>query len=380
MKLKSVRWCYLAFGYDCRDEMGVVKKIKMQTKAIDSMAGGCDAIYFHDGIAELFEHKDEKETITELVDMNRIYEQIDQYDYLYYRWGGSDKLFNNILKYSKKNGIINIVEVPTYPMVSAHMGLVKVRLQEKNYWGAIRLFGGVIYIDKILFRIQKRLTDYFVLSSMNQSVKGASTINILNGIKVEAVPQRNIPDNKRDIFTMLVVANVSVWHGIDRIVKGIEKYKGQKDIRLLVVGDGEELPYIKKLVKDTRLNKKVSFEGYKFGAELDSYFDSCDIAIGSLGLHRLKVRPSTLKSKEYMARGIPFIVSKTEADNFDESVYEYLFFIEENEEPLDIEAVMNWYESINLITARQEMRKYAELNYSWDKQMKKVVDAVYKNK
>jgi len=375
----TAKWCYLSFGYSAQDEMGVSKKIKMQAKAIGNISGGCDIFFIHHDMIEVIESGNEGKIIKKLSAKIRISDLVNRYDYLYYRWGGADRHFNNILKCANKNGKINIVEVPTYPITNANIGLVKGRFKNKKYMKAARLFFGTIYIGEILFRIQKRWTNYIVLSSLNQSVKGVNTINIINGIETESVPKRDIPQIRSKRFSMLVVANVSIWHGIDRVIEGIKQYKGEKDIRLIIVGNGEALPFLEKSVKEADLVGKVIFEGCKFGKELDSYFDSCDIAIGSLGLHRLKVRPSTLKSKEYMARGIPFVASRTEEDNFDESIYEYIYFAEEKEGALELENVINWYEKIDLAAARQNMRLYAELNYSWNKQMKRVVDIVYKN-
>lgn len=380
MENMSGKWCYLSFGYSAKDEMGVSKKVKMQAKAICSVLGECDTFFFQHDIIEVIESENKGEIIIRSNNQINIFELVNKYDYFYYRWGGANRYFNHILKCASRNGKINIIELPTYPMTIADFEVVKSRIQNKNYRGAIRLLFGAFYIDEVLFRIQKRWMNYIVLSSFNQKVHGVNTINILNGIEIKSVPERNILKFQSDIFSMLIVANISMWHGIDRIVEGIKRYKGNKKIRLIVVGDGEALPSIKKMVKEAGMDRTVSFEGRKFGKELDSYFDNCDVAIGSLGLHRLKIRPSTLKSKEYMARGIPFVVSKTEEDDFSESVYEYIYFVEENEEPLDIEKIIKWYEKIDLITARNDMRRYANLNYSWNRQMKRVVDIVYKNK
>lgn len=378
MDNKTVKWCYLSFGYSAQDEMGVPKKIKMQAKALNKITGGCDMFFIQRNTIEVIELENEGKIIKKISDPIDILKLVEKYDYLYYRWGGADRYFHNILKYTSKKKI-NIVEIPTYPMTVADMGIVKGRFQNKDYMGAVRLFLGALYIDELLFRIQKKWTNYIVLTSLNQSVRGVDTINIINGIETESVPKRNIPEAHSNTFFMLIVANVSIWHGIDRVIEGIKRYRGKKDIRLIIVGDGEALSFLKKRVNEAKLNGKVTFEGRKFGKELDTYFDRCDIAVGSLGLHRLKVRPSTLKSKEYMARGIPFIGSRTEEDSFDKSIHEYIYFVEENEKPLELEKIINWYEKIDLVIARQNMRIYAESNYSWNKQMERVVNIVYKN-
>jgi len=165
-----------------------------------------------------------------------------------------------------------------------------------------------------------------------------------NGINVSLCPLRN-HDQKGKILYLLFVANVSRWHGIDHIIRGIYEYKNNHLICLHIVGNGKDIPNLKKLVDNLHLSKQVIFHGFKTGDELDSLFNSCHIAVGSLGLHRIGLsESSTLKVREYCARGIPYIIACGDPDFPDD--YPYIFRVPPDESPIDIESVIDFAQKV----------------------------------
>src|SRR5699024_7986971 len=86
------------------------------------------------------------------------------------------------------------------------------------------------------------------------------------------------------------------------------KKNHQVNIVLHVVGQGPATESLIKLVGNLGVSENVIFHGALFGEELDRVFSICTTALSSLALHRKNVLTSSeLKSREYMARGIPFI-------------------------------------------------------------------------
>jgi len=130
------------------------------------------------------------------------------------------------------------------------------------------------------------------------------------------------------------------------------------------------------LTKELNLEKYVIFHGTKTGEDLDKVVDECDIAFGSLGLHRILTDASTLKAREYCARGIPFVMASYDQD-FSEA-FPFVYRIPKDETPVDVSQVIKWYE--NLIKEHpkysMEMRRYAEENLSWDAKMKPVIEKI----
>ena len=180
---------------------------------------------------------------------------------------------------------------------------------------------------------------------------------------------------------MIVVANLCIWHGVDRILAGINKYvqeTGREDIRLMVVGTGNEETNLKKYVEQYGLEKVVSFVGKQTGNALDRYFDDADIAISTMAFFRTGVmKSSTLKSREYCARGIPYVVAN---GDWDERLGRYVYKVPDDESPLDILNIREWYYSLTgMDNISENMREFARENYTWEKQMRVVIETMREN-
>ena len=107
--------------------------------------------------------------------------------------------------------------------------------------------------------------------------------------------------------------------------------------------------------------------------ELDDIYNETDIGVGSLGRHRSGLHTMrALKNREYCAKGIPMIFSEDDPDLRD---VPFVYHITPDEKLIDIEKLIVWYENINL--EPKDIRKYAK-EFSWDIQMKKVIDEIKK--
>ena len=84
---------------------------------------------------------------------------------------------------------------------------------------------------------------------------------------------------------------------------------------------------------------------------------------------------SDLKSREYCARGIPFVYA-SEDDAFPEEE-KFHMRVSQNDDPINIEQIVEF-----ALFVRQHneihkyMRNYAEKNLTWEIQMKKVMDKI----
>lgn len=82
---------------------------------------------------------------------------------------------------------------------------------------------------------------------------------------------------------------------------------------------------LKALVDKLNLRKYVIFHGPQHGDALTKIFESSNIAVDSLGRHRSNNEYNcSLKSKEYCARGLPFVKSHKD-DAFEGTNYFYQF-------------------------------------------------------
>ena len=196
-------------------------------------------------------------------------------------------------------------------------------------------------------------------------------ILIGNGISVSSVRLR-APPNLSGTLNLLFVANVSRWHGIDRLLEGLAIYKGDTKVRFFLVGDGQDLLNLKLLVKKLGIDKNVITTGALEGSALDDLFEKSHLAVGSLGLHRMGMKEgSILKAREYCARGIPFLYECSDPDFPDD--FPYIKKIAGDESPIDIEEVIRFAEEVYSDPEHHiKMRAYAEEKLDWSVKMKKL--------
>ena len=228
-------------------------------------------------------------------------------------------------------------------------------------------------LEKCVGRINRKLRDYFVavtqeISDFECTYGEVDHIVIPNGIslqKIQLVSKKNVIG---DEFHIVGLANVSRWHGYDRMIEGLSKYSGSVKVYFHIIGEGDELQNLKLLTEKCGLDKQVLFHGPKSGSELDEIMNNHHVAVGALGIHRKGIKEAaTLKSREYCARGIPFIEDSIDADFMN---FPYRYQIEANESPIDIERLIEFFNACALNEYPRIMREYAEQNLTWDSKMK----------
>ena len=189
---------------------------------------------------------------------------------------------------------------------------------------------------------------------------------IANGINVASIPLRSmIPPWPAENFVMVAIAAMAPWHAFDRVIKGMANYlqspsAHQKiNLKLVIIGDGECRRSWEKLAEELGISHCVEFAGFQTGPALMPFFDQAHVAIASLGLFRKVLdMASDLKSREYTARGLPFIAAGVDID-FDPPP-NFVFKVENADVPVDMEAVIEWYASISKNKQlAAEVRQYA---------------------
>lgn len=185
---------------------------------------------------------------------------------------------------------------------------------------------------------------------------------------------------------MLAVATFQKSHGYERVIKGIARYyNGSSDskIEFYLVGNGEETIKYQKMVKQYGLEQYVIFCGKKIGSELDYMYNGMDIALGPFGLYKRKIfKSSSLKVREYLAKGMP-IISGCHEDAFEreKSNRYYLEFPNDNT-PIDIKMIVDFYKSIyetdmNREQIHKEIREYAKKTVDLSVTMRPVMEYIW---
>jgi len=267
-----------------------------------------------------------------------------------------------MVKKMRKADIRVVMEIPTYPYDQEYRTL---GLKEKTE----------LAIDRIYRRALARQLRAVVTFSDLSSIFGQRTIRISNGVSFERIPVRREHDPVRGEVHLIAVADISFWHGFDRLVRGMAAYYACKqrpaDVYLSIVGRGraETLDELRRTVRQNGLERWVRFTGPLFGEALDREFDRADMAVGSLGRHRSGISYiKTLKNREYAVRGIPFVYSECDSD-FERMPY--VLKAPADESPLDVGALVAFCSGRRFSAA--EIRESVRF-LSWENQMRKVLD------
>ena len=275
----------------------------------------------------------------------------------------------HLFKKLRKSGIKAVTEIPTYPYDH----------ELDTFSFGVRLG---LKIDQLFRKQLCREMSAIVTFSDATEIFGQRTINISNGVDFDSIPFHNYQpsaiSHQPSAIHLIGVAEVHLWHGFDRIMTGIGEYKGNREVFFHVVGGVDpnrmKLNFVP-IIEKYGLQDRIIFHGQLFGDELTKVFNLCQFAIGSLGRHRSGITViKTLKNREYATRGIPFIYSEQDSD-FDNQPY--IIKAPADESPIDIQQIIDFVDHFQM--KPEEIRKTVE-HLTWEKQMQRVIDAVYKNR
>lgn len=230
----------------------------------------------------------------------------------------------------------------------------------------------------------RTIADRIVTFTEDDVIFGIPTIKTQNGIDVDAVVPVHGNRNLSEI-NMIAVAALLPGHGYERCIRGLADYYGDKNddkkiIKIHIVGEGEELDYYKKLVDKYNLDQYVIFYGKKTGEELDKIYDNKDIALGSFGSYKVGLfhRSSTLKVREYLAKGLP-LVSENIEDVFDIAPeYPYFMQVPNDSSTVNMDDIVQFYERIygeqvECEEIHSEIRRFAKRNVDMSVVMEPIV-------
>ncbi|ROY89983.1 glycosyltransferase [Enterococcus gallinarum] len=301
---------------------------------------------------------------------------LKEYNYVYIRFPNTIDF--NVLSLFKLIGREKtILEVPTYPIDGEFKGQLLDLIKNKNYKEYI-LKKALFFLHDLLVKNLNVYVKRIVTFMPYEEIWGVKVISIDNGVDVEKYKPLINKKLNTEQLVLTGVANVSKWHGFDRIIYGLAEYYNNKgndyNIIFNIVGDGPEIDFLKKLVKEKKLKGKVIFHGPKFNNDLIEIYNRTNIAISSIGMHRIGIlHGSTIKTKEYCSLGLPFVYGYEEIKI--SKSFKYALSIDANENPVSIDGIIEFYEGLkNEQFLEEKMHNFAKEEFSWPKQIKKIVD------
>lgn len=108
------------------------------------------------------------------------------------------------------------------------------------------------------------------------------------------------------------------WHqGLDLAVNAVALLLDEKPaLRLLIVGDGPELPKLRMLVSKLGIDDRVEFRGFMAAEEVAQTIAACNLGVVPKRNNGFGDEAFSTKILEFMAMAVPVVVARTRIDQF----------------------------------------------------------------
>jgi glycosyltransferase involved in cell wall biosynthesis len=359
---------------------GINQKIGHQSKAAQSINIDMDFIILNNGLSQesrnlkLIKMNSFKlipwlNKIKNLFFAYRLIEEnidLNQYDYIIIRYMVPDissKRF--IKKYGYKviteHHTNELVELQSYKGISNKLRYMMEKVFAPNFLSKVK---GIIAVTYEIEQIE-----------LGRSNIQNSTV-ISNGIDVNKTKITRCKEFDSSSITLIFVASfTALWQGVNRVLEGLSQYDGTVKVTFLIVG-GISQDCKKKISKINRVNVEIKVLGEKHNSDLDKLFEQSDIAISSLALHKKNMKEAcSLKTREYIARGIPFVYGYDDTDLTGDETF--ALKVPANDEPLDIEEIIKFSQKVSQIEGLSyTMRDFAKENLDWKIKIQKMYDFI----
>jgi glycosyltransferase involved in cell wall biosynthesis len=293
------------------------------------------------------------------------------YDYLIIRYLKADK---TAIQFFKKHNVISehhtFEEKELFLEYKTTTNILE-KFAKLLRWKLEIIFGdSTLSLAKGIIGVTNEIRDFQV--KRTGIAKHSTTVS--NGIEIDKVAHtKYLAFNNKTLNIVYISSVFAAWKGIDRIIHSIDNCASELNIKLHLIGR-----------KEKSYNKYdfIVQHGFLHGQELDNIFAKTHIAVGALALHRKGISEgSTLKVREYIARGLPFILAYQDIDIINNPPQKKFYLEFPNDDsPIDFNKIINFVKEINQKYEPEElsayMRSYAEKYLDWTVKMKQYVDFV----
>ncbi|WP_346667494.1 glycosyltransferase [uncultured Desulfovibrio sp.] len=197
------------------------------------------------------------------------------------------------------------------------------------------------------------------------------TFMLGNGIEPASVPPLDFHP-PQDAVHLLSAAHFSHWHGLERLLLGMARYRGGERFVLHLAGEGPDLEKYRHLVRQWELGDAVRVHGQLDQDTLWQLAATCHVGVGALGRHRTNMfQYAALKHREYCLQGLPFFFSGSDVDFM--PLPPFAAAVPADESPIDMDMVLRLARlPEEQPDIRRQMRRYAEEHCSWKGKMRRL--------
>jgi glycosyltransferase involved in cell wall biosynthesis len=212
------------------------------------------------------------------------------------------------------------------------------------------LFKTLLFIEKI----SCAFADHVIAANhiwqnrlINRSVKSIKCSVILN-YPMNNIFNSRISTKKNNKFVMAYPGTLNKHQGLDIAIRAIKRVREKiPHVEFRIIGDGGEKATLIELSKKLKLENEVSFEDTVPLSEIPIVLSDVELGIVPKRNTEFGGEAFSTKTFEFMALGIPIVISDTKIDKyyFDDSLVK--FFESGNAEDL-AEAIISLYENKSL--------------------------------
>lgn len=205
--------------------------------------------------------------------------------------------------------------------------------------------------------------------------KGYKCFVVSNSIDIIKTSRKK--SNAYELNIIILIGYNAPWHGIDRVLEGLLLYKGDEKIEVNLVGEigDSEKDYI----KSHKLDRLVKFHSASHGLELEELINKSNIGIGSLSIYRKGLtEASPLKTRGYLARGLPVVVGYHDTDlEKHEEFKPYFLRVHADDSPLDFEEIIDFYHrAYQIPDVNTKIRELAVRYLNTEVKMKELISII----
>jgi glycosyltransferase involved in cell wall biosynthesis len=140
----------------------------------------------------------------------------------------------------------------------------------------------------------------------------------LNGVDTKRFSPSRRSNDLRNVFRskhiVVFTGNIDLGSdasGLDILVRAAEYLRGDiHDLKVLILGDGPDLPHLIRLANSLHLDHCVNFLGWIDPELIPTYLASADVAVGLLRANIETIGSIPVKVVEYMASGCVVVVAR----------------------------------------------------------------------
>jgi len=262
----------------------------------------------------------------------------------------------------RKYGFKSYLDIRTLPTYSSgFINRLESFLLKKSLQIAAKYFAGVTYITRVM---QDYCQREYKLPSHKKAV-WTSGVNV-NLFKPVTIYQED------HTFKLLYHGAISIRRQLDCVIRALS-FLSDFNIELILLGPGDDIESLKKLSIELNINQHVHFLSIVDYIKVPSIINKADVGILPFRECPVWNTSAPIKLFEYLACGIPVVVTKIPAHINVLQGKDFAFWAKSSDPVAIAKAIRTAYEAkARFEVLGKKAREFVCDNYSWEIQAKKL--------